>query len=582
VKVRSVLCCALALVAWSVVRSQNAPLKLNVTLKAVANPKAKPSDKATQVDPKKGLWTINRVDGEVLISGIKGIENDRLLLDKKKPPLALVDVDVIQFQPVQPVNIGKQMALLTYAIYEGTWKKLPDLDKLTPSQTGIEKLFRIPTENRSDDFVIRFRGRVRIPQSDTYTFSFRSRSPGKLIIDGNTVAEIEKGSGQQEKEGSLELSSGTYSIELQCLCVKRSFYAYVNMHDHNKNRISLTSRLVLSEVEPARSLTGLVEVSLAHGDRLTGKLVDWTEGRVTLHLGGDVKRAVTLPEALVRTIRFTGTRMAVPDTLSETDDRVVVYQQDQFISLSGLCLGIADGKLRLRYKDEERKLDLDKVSAITLAPRDAANSPAPPETLYHAFGLVNRDRISGTWNDLKDKQVSLTSFWGADITVPLDDLAFIETRNGRITYISDLEPVQTNEVAFLDRLMSYRRDQSLLGTPLRLEGKILRKGLAVHAYSALTYDLAGQYDSFKVKVGFQDPEGRSGRAVVRVLGDDKILYEQIDARGDRGPEKVAISVVGVNRITLEVDYGKNQDVSDQVVWGNARLLRRLKTEASGE
>ena len=92
----------------------------------------------------------------------------------------------------------------------------------------------------------------------------------------------------------------------------------------------------------------------------------------------------------------------------------------------------------------------------------------------------------------------------------------------------------------------------------------------------LTYDIAGVYEEFKTKVGFQQPEGKLGQAIVRVSGDGKVLYENLEARGDAKPVEVSVKVAGVQRLTLEVDFGKNEDTGDRVVWANARLLRAKK------
>ena len=67
--------------------------------------------------------------------------------------------------------------------------------------------------------------------------------------------------------------------------------------------------------------------------------------------------------------------------------------------------------------------------------------------------------------------------------------------------------------------------------------------------------------------------GYLGQAIVRVVGDGKMLFEQSDARGDQPPFDVSVNLSGVQRLTLEVDFGKGQDVGDRVVWANARLLR---------
>ena len=76
-----------------------------------------------------------------------------------------------------------------------------------------------------------------------------------------------------------------------------------------------------------------------------------------------------------------------------------------------------------------------------------------------------------------------------------------------------------------------------------------------------------------MKVGFQQPEGKIGRAAIRLVGDEKVLWEDADMKGDAKPAAVDVSVQGVKMLRLEVDYGKDQDVGDRVIWGDPRLVK---------
>jgi hypothetical protein len=60
---------------------------------------------------------------------------------------------------------------------------------------------------------------------------------------------------------------------------------------------------------------------------------------------------------------------------------------------------------------------------------------------------------------------------------------------------------------------------------------------------------------------------------VRIVGDGKTLFDRPEARGDQPPEEFDVDVSGVKTLSLEVDFGRGQDVGDRVVWANPRLLR---------
>jgi hypothetical protein len=95
----------------------------------------------------------------------------------------------------------------------------------------------------------------------------------------------------------------------------------------------------------------------------------------------------------------------------------------------------------------------------------------------------------------------------------------------------------------------------------------------VHSRCVLVYDIGQACERFRSRLGFEQPAGRLGRVAVRVLAGDRVLYENPDLRGDLPPVDLDFDITGQRQLTLEVDFGKGQDVGDRVIWGNARLVR---------
>jgi hypothetical protein len=143
-----------------------------------------------------------------------------------------------------------------------------------------------------------------------------------------------------------------------------------------------------------------------------------------------------------------------------------------------------------------------------------------------------------------------------------------------MTYLSDLNPSKVEETPFFGRRLPWRRDISLLGEPLKMNGQTYDRGLAVHSRCVLTYDLNGRYSTFEALVGFDDAVKGKGRVDCRVFADDKELYSNPDLRADGPPIKLAFPVEGAEQLRLQVDYGHGQDTGDRLIWANARLYRR--------
>ena len=95
----------------------------------------------------------------------------------------------------------------------------------------------------------------------------------------------------------------------------------------------------------------------------------------------------------------------------------------------------------------------------------------------------------------------------------------------------------------------------------------------------MPFDIAAgnEFERLRAKIGFQQPEGKAGRAAVRIVGDGKVLWKNDDLRGDASkPIEVDVSVAKIKSLSLEADYGGNFDVAGRIVWGEARLVKGSK------
>lgn len=315
-------------------------------------------------------------------------------------------------------------------------------------------------------------------------------------------------------------------------------------------------------------------VLLAEDDHLTGAVGHWTDKQISVRTADTGDQAIDVPVEQIRQIWC-----GPPDKVNQAkalasdqglDDVAFVTSDTGVTAVKGLVLGVEGDALKFRFGGKDRKIALNRLVGVTFAPGADVKKD---ESFHQSIRLGGDDVISGKWRSLAGGKIDLETRWGAHISIPWTAVSTILSRNGRLVYVSDLKPAKVEQTPYFDRVMPYQNDKSLLGKPIILSDGGYAKGISVHSRCVLTYDVGGKFDEFKAHVGFQLPEGKLGDAAVRVLGDDRVLFEKPDARGDAKPFDVAVSLAGVSRLALEVDFGNNQDVGDRVVWANARLLR---------
>jgi hypothetical protein len=319
-----------------------------------------------------------------------------------------------------------------------------------------------------------------------------------------------------------------------------------------------------------------VLVHLGDGGELSGQLEDL--GKESLRLKTTTDAIVEIPLLRVRGVWFESAGAGkAQGTFAErlkapaAEDAAFVRAQDQSVAeITGEAQEISDQKLRFSYQGDTRAINVARLVGLVFA----AHPPPPPQDRpYQIVKLASGDRISGTWTGLTDGVLDLQLPWDAKLSLPVAAVSAVDFRHGKLAYLSDIEPAAIEEVAYFDRTMPYRRDRSLAGEPLKLKDTEYRKGLAVHSRTVLTYAIDRKYAKFKAIVGFDDAMPKRGRVACRVLGDGRELFAEKDLRADQEPKPLDLDVAGVSQLSLEIDFGEDENICDRVIWAGARLYR---------
>ena len=271
-------------------------------------------------------------------------------------------------------------------------------------------------------------------------------------------------------------------------------------------------------------------------------------------------------------------------------DWVYVVRGRQLLKVGGVFRSLDDRSLSMDYKGKTRRVPRSKVFGVILAPvatrRVESGYPA-------VFRLTSGDEFPAFLVGMKRSHASgrelLVRFRGsrpdARQSVPIELVQQVRFFSDRVTFLSDLAPVRTRENPLVGSTTAFpwRRDRSTSGDALKLGGKTYRKGLGVHSYSSLEFDIGGRYSTFAATIGLVDRE-RNAAALAddvpvvagvtfRVFADDKVLFE-MDMRGAAKGQSVLLPVTRVERLRLEVDYGKDGvDFGDHAVWAEARVIK---------
>lgn len=109
------------------------------------------------------------------------------------------------------------------------------------------------------------------------------------------------------------------------------------------------------------------------------------------------------------------------------------------------------------------------------------------------------------------------------------------------------------------------------GRTLTINGRRFSKGLGVHAYSEIRYDIGKKYSRFQSYIGLDD-EVNKGKVMFKVFADGREIYRSSHMDSRANAAFVDLDVTGVSQLMLvvvDVD-GKSHDHAD---WADAKLIR---------
>jgi hypothetical protein len=237
-------------------------------------------------------------------------------------------------------------------------------------------------------------------------------------------------------------------------------------------------------------------------------------------------------------------------------------------------LGDVDDKGRITFESSvgetrtKRPIDLTRpqIQGIYFLRRA---DPKAPARLCNVFD-VNGNTLAAAKLSTDPKNFTLTTVSGASLVLPRTAVTRLEF--DKIVYLSDLKPAEIVERSRQGRKESMRIDKNLDNTALKLEGQVYSKGMSMHAYTDVTFNLDGKYSKLQALVGMDSAVTGDGKPLVKIEADGKELFAETITRKDKHRE-LSYDVRGVKQLRIVVSSTGLFDFGDHVDIVNPRLTK---------
>lgn len=375
-------------------------------------------------------------------------------------------------------------------------------------------------------------------------------------LDGQVVSGSLEGLTSQQI--TLRTSKGAISLPLQQL-------AGVNPHK--------------PAAQPKSSAA--VGVELVDGSSLMASEYTVHEGRARIALVGG--STLELPTQDIAAVRLQSPTDALASHWSrirenETETDLLVVTKDQSLDYHrGILREVTSAAVEFQIDADRLPVKRAKVFGLIYYHPRGRDVPEPICRLWETSGSIWAVRTI----ELKDGNLAWTTPLGQAVSHPLADVARFDFSQGKIVYLSDLEPASVNWTPYFgggqplprrSELYAPRKDIGLDSTPLELDGKTYTKGLALHSRTELVYRLPGKFHWFRALAGIDDGVRPRGNVRLVVRGDARILLD-ISLSGTEAAKPIDLDLQGVRRLAILVDFGEDLDVGDHLDLADARIVK---------
>jgi len=325
---------------------------------------------------------------------------------------------------------------------------------------------------------------------------------------------------------------------------------------------------------------------LTTGDRLRGQLVGGDADAIELRTAslGTVKVPLEKLRAMVRKPTAVDQRW-VEKNLRRKGDKDLVYMESGG-EAAGVLEALGSAELKLDMEDAGLlKIKLPKVRMLLMSIVEKPEA-ITGGTLVQ-LRLLDGSNLSGRLLGLSGESLELACTLSKKLTIRKSDVQELLVLNGAFVYLSDLDPVEVVQrfpegFEYYPDIYGWKRNRSNMGGVIKLGGKTYEKGLGVHSYCALSYELGGKYKEFRALVGLDDAvrylgEPDIGSVRLRVILDGKPAKELPDGllkrKGDTASQ-ISVAVEGVKRLTIVADFGPHLHILGRADWADAHLIRK--------
>ncbi len=345
------------------------------------------------------------------------------------------------------------------------------------------------------------------------------------------------------KEGSIHRMSATNSLEMQS-AEGKSFTIANPVYISRKNS-------VIPKLPLARTLWLLnndcikFENLLMKDDSFEVESLDFVSGSKTLVPLLDTKMIwLKNPLGILGPVSY---RNKILDEI-RAKDFVVLNNAER---VEGVLESFGTKTVVLDTGTSKPEYKTDSISLVGLSSDDNSKKEQTIEVV--SLVLDSGARITLAEFNLSMGILEGKTMQGVKVRIPLSKIQHAVILGKSVVRIQELKNIKLRQVPFFETPMEAKAVKATKNSDFLISGSSYTNGFSTMGSTSITFPLDGKYQKLCGFFGFDDVEGRQGRADIKILADGKVIGSWVGRTWKDGLGSLNLPLAGTKELSLVIE-----------------------------
>ncbi len=235
--------------------------------------------------------------------------------------------------------------------------------------------------------------------------------------------------------------------------------------------------------------------------------------------------------------------------------------------IDGVLESFADKNMA--FDSGAKKLEYNNDSIAVVALSSDENSKKEKRTEMVSLVLNSGARITLSEFNFSEKILEGITMQGIKVRIPFYKIQHAVFLGASVVRIQEIKNIKLIQSSFFETPKGVSPFQAVKNNDFFIAGSAYSNGFSTMGSSSVTFSLEGKYQKLCGFFGFDDVDGRRGRADIKIIADGKVIASWVDRTWKDGVGNLNLPLAATKELSLVIDAS----LGSKINWCECLLIR---------